>query len=172
MESHFSLAWVMALVLVKALFIVANPQVLRVRFTHFWLISRLPHAWFSFSRETQAWLFTSEKKIKELIPSDFTCLSNFTSLCPRIVNWTPCCLISSNYHPLTFRLKAKIHCAICVSSDYFKKLEHNEYLLVWLYISYNGMNRQGYTVKYISWNKYLMVFYETQINVMKHIDIS
>ena len=32
--------------------------------------------------------------------------------------------------------------------------------------------RQGYTVKYVSLNKYSTVFHELQISVMKHIDIS
>ena len=71
------------------------------------------------------------KKMRELISSDSTCLSCF---CPRLFNWTPCCFSSSNNHLWLdshgFKLKAKIHCAICVSADYFKKLECNYYFLV------------------------------------------
>ena len=39
-----------------------------------------------------------EKKTRELISSDFTCLSCF---CLRLVNWIPCCFSSSNYHRVT-----------------------------------------------------------------------
>lgn len=39
-----------------------------------------------------------KKKTRELISSDFTCLSCF---CLRLVNWIPCCFSSSNYHRVT-----------------------------------------------------------------------
>ena len=120
--------------------IVANTHALHVKLAHFLPISRLPHAWFSFSRSSKmsrkalAWPYISEKKMRELISSDSTCLSCF---CPRLVNWTPCCLSSSNDHLWLdshgFKLKAKIHCAIRVLADYFKKLECNYYFLVQLH---------------------------------------
>ena len=42
--------------------------------------------------------FHKWKKTRELISSDFTCLSCF---CSWLVNWMPCCFSSSNYHPVT-----------------------------------------------------------------------
>ena len=50
------------------------------------------------SFKTHVWPFISEKKTRELISSDFTCLSCF---CSWLVNWMPCCFSSSNYHPVT-----------------------------------------------------------------------
>ena len=61
-----------------------------------------------------------------------------------------------------------------MSSDYFKKIEYNSSISL-CDSTLDKMKhplRQGCTVKYVSKNKYLMMFRETQINTMKHIYIS
>ena len=71
------------------------------------------------------------EKMRELISSDFTCspASTHNLLTGRpVASVLEIIILWLDYHE--FKLMAKIHCVICVLSDYFKKLEYNKYFLV------------------------------------------